>query len=100
MAKVRVRLPPHIAQILNANSSGWLVLERDITQKTTVSTLLASLVETCPGFRETVFNPDVGLVNEQIGVVLNEKLLTLEEISQTGLGENDSILLLPLYYGG
>ena len=100
MAKVRVRLPPHIAQTLDSNSSGWLVLEREITEKATVSNLLASLVVNYPGFRETVFNPDVGLVNEQIGVVLNEKLLTLEEISQTGLGENDIILLLPLYYGG
>jgi hypothetical protein len=100
MAKVKVRLPPHIAQMLNAQSSGWLVLEEDVPDKTTLNNLLSSLVANYPGFRETVYNPDAGSLNDQIGVVLNEKLLTLDELSQTQLVENDHVLILPLYYGG
>jgi molybdopterin converting factor small subunit len=100
MAKVQVKLPPHVAQMLNAKSSGWLVLEEETKDQTTVSSLLSSLIANYSGFRETVYNPEAGSLNEQIGVVLNEKLLTLDEISQTTLVENDSILILPLYYGG
>ena len=100
MAKVEVRLPPHISNMLDGKSSGWLVLEEEIDESTTVINLLSTLVATYPGFRETVYNPEVGSINEQLGVVVNDKLLTYQQISQTRLAENDSILLLPLYYGG
>lgn len=100
MAKVQVRLPPHIAQMLNPESSAWMVLEEEIQDRKTVSCLLASLVANYPGFRETVYNPDAGVINEQIGIVLNDRLLTFEEISDTILKENDSITIIPLYYGG
>jgi len=100
MAKVNVRIPPHVAVMLNAGSSGWLVIQEELKGRMTVSDLLFSLVLTYPGFRETVYNPDVGVVNEQIGIILNDKLLAFEEISRTMLKENDSITILPLYYGG
>jgi hypothetical protein len=100
MAKIRVRLPPHIAQMLDARSSGWLELEKEVKERTTINNLLTSLVADYPGFRETVYNPNAGVINDQIGVVLHDRLLTFEEISQTILQENDTITILPLYYGG
>lgn len=100
MAKVQVRLPSHIAKLIDAKSSSWLAFEKDIGENTTVRTLLSSLASTYPGFRETMYNPDVGLVNEQVGVVLNDRLLTFEEISQIKLSDSDTILLIPLYFGG
>ncbi len=100
MPRVQVKLPPHIAQMLNSESSEWMVLEEEIKDRITVINLLASLVVNYPGFRETVYNPNAGVINEQIGVILNGRLLTFEEISQTVLRENDSITIIPLYYGG
>jgi len=100
MAKVKVKIPPHVAQMLKPDFSGWLVLEEELKDGMTVSHLLTSLVLTYPGFRETVYNPDAGVISDQIGVVLNDRLLTFHEISQTLLRGNDSITILPLYYGG
>ncbi len=100
MAKVQVRIPPHVAKMLDAGSSGWLVLEQELNKPLTVSDLLSSLVMSYPGFRETVYNPNVGVINDQVGLILNDRMLTFEEISQTVLRENDSITIVPLYYGG
>ena len=100
MAGVRIRLPPHIANVLGAEGNSWLEVEREIGPETTVLELLSSLVVTFPGFRESVFNPDVGLVNEQMNVVLNDELLTFAEISETKLAVNDMVTLLPIYSGG
>ena len=100
MAKVRIRLPSHIARMLDPEASGWRELEKEIGEDTTVSELLSGLVLTCPGFRQLVFNTDVGLVNEQIHVVLNDELLTFAEISQTRLADSDTLSFLPIYSGG
>jgi molybdopterin converting factor small subunit len=75
-------------------------LEREIGAETTVGELLSALVLSYPGFRESAFNPDVGLINEQVNVVLNDQLLTYAEISETRLANNDTVTLLPMYSGG
>ncbi len=100
MVHVRIRLPSHIAKMLGVETTGWLELDREIEEGTTVRELLSILVLTRPGFRESVFNPDVGLVNEQTNVVLNEELLTFAEISETKLANNDTVALQPIYSGG
>lgn len=100
MAKVRVRLPSWIARMLDAKASGWLTLEKETGEGATVNDLLMGLVSSYPGFREAVFNPDTGGLNDQISVILNNKLLNFTEVSQTKLADGDTIVLLPLYYGG
>jgi len=100
MNKIKLRLPSWIAAKLEVNSSGWLTLEKEVGEDSTISDFLVSMVITYPGFRETVYNPDAGLVNEQINVVHNDRLLTFGEISRAKLNDGDTIVLLPLYYGG
>ena len=100
MAKVQVRIPPHVAKMFDAGSSGWLVIEQELNKPLTVSDLLSSLVMTYPGFRESVYNPNAGVINDQIGLILNDRMLTFKEISKTTLKDNDSITIVPLYYGG
>ncbi len=100
MIKIKLRLPSWIAAKLEVKSSGWLTLEKEVGEGSTIGDFLAGMVMTYSGFRETVYNPDAGLVNEQINVVLNDRLLTFQEISQVKLSDGDIIALLPLYYGG
>jgi molybdopterin converting factor small subunit len=75
-------------------------LRKDLPDGTTVIRLLSDLVTGYPGFREAVFNPESGTVNEQIGVILNDTLLTFAEITETTLKEGDSLTILPIYAGG
>jgi len=46
MAKVKVKIPPHVVQMLKPGLSGWLVLEEELKDGMTVSHLLGSLVLT------------------------------------------------------
>ncbi len=100
MGKVQIKLPPWIAAALGAGASDWLVLEIEIKKGATVDRLLNELVASYPGFRERVFNPDTGHLNEQLNVVLNGTLLTFREITKKKLAPGDNITLVPLYSGG
>ncbi len=100
MGRVRLKLPSWIATMLDEKASDWLTLEKEIEEDATISDLLTSLVATYPGFRQAVFNPDTGHLNDQINVVLNDKLLTFQEVTQTKLRDGDTIVLVPIYYGG
>ena len=57
------------------------------------------MVTTYSGFRQAVYNPDTGLVNEQTSVVLNDCLLTFREISQRN-SLMVTLLLFSLYTTG
>ncbi len=98
---MQLKLPPWIAAALDAGASDWLTLEFEIKKGgTTIDALLKDLVANYPGFRETVFNPDTGHLNEQINVVLNDRLLSFQEVMQNRLTDGDNIVLIPIYTGG
>ncbi len=100
MSKVTLKLPSWIAAKIEAKSSGWLNLEKEVAEGATIIDVLMGLVAVYPGFREAVYNPDTGLPTEQLNFVLNNRLLTFREVSQIRLNDGDIILLIPLYYGG
>ena len=100
MGKVQLKMPPWIASMLNAGSSDWLVLEKEIGEKTTVGDLLAELTSGYDGFRRVVFNPDVGKVSDQVLVFLNDSLLLEADVTEAKLNDGDSITLLHVYSGG
>lgn len=100
MAKVQLKMPPWIASMLKAEGSGWFILEKEIGAETTIGALLAELTSSYDGFRQVVFNPDVGQVSEQVLVFLNDKLLPDLEVTQAKLSDGDSIMLLQVFSGG
>jgi len=100
VVRVNVRFPSFVFKTLAGRVGGWVGLTREVTDGTTVAGLLSDLVETYPGFRERVFSPDTGTVNEQIGVVLNDRLLAFAELSQIGLSNDDKVVIQPVYSGG
>ena len=99
MIQIELRVPSWIAGQLEAQSPVQCKLNKEVKEGTTIDELLAEMVVTCPGFRESVYNPDAGLVTEQIVVALNSRLLTFREISHKHLRDGDTIDILPLYYG-
>lgn len=100
MIEIRVRFPAFVLRTYENGKGGWVELERSIEDGTTVIQLLSDLVTSYPGFREGLFNPETGTVSEQIGVGLNNQLLTFDEITQIKLGNNDTVVILPIYSGG
>ena len=100
MIKIKLRLSSWVAAKLGDEHSGWLTLEKEVGEGSTISDLLAGIVMTYPGLREAVYSPDTGLVDERINVALNDHFLTSREISRAKLSDGDTILLLPSVWGG
>jgi molybdopterin converting factor small subunit len=100
MYKVELKLPSWVATSLDPKADGWLTVDKEVAPGTTVGRLLEEIAASSKDFRETVYNPAVGLVSEQINVLLNNTLLSYQEITQTKLNNGDSLLLLPVYFGG
>ena len=100
MIKIKLRFSSWVAARLGAENSGWLTLEKEVGEGSTISDLLAGIVMTYPGLREAVYSPDTGLVDERIIVALNDHLLDSREISRAKLSDGDTIILLPSSWGG
>jgi hypothetical protein len=100
MAKVRVKITPSLAGSLNSSGSHWLILEREIGEVSTIGDLFTELAFDYAEFRKVVFDPDIGKINDQIVVVLNDKLLNFPNIKESILNEGDTLVLVPMYAGG
>jgi hypothetical protein len=100
MIRIKLRLTSWIAAKVEGEHSGWLTLEKEVGEGSTISDLLVGMVMTYPGLRETVYSPDTGLAKERINVALNDHLLDSREISQAKLCNGDTIILLPSTWGG
>jgi molybdopterin converting factor small subunit len=97
---IKLRLSSWIAAKVEVEHSGWLTLEKEVGEGSTISDLLAGLVMTYPGLREAVYSPDTRQVDERINVALNDHLLDSREISRAKLSDGDTIILLPSAWGG
>ncbi|MBA7627150.1 hypothetical protein ES703_34612 [subsurface metagenome] len=100
MGKVRLKVPPWIASMLNTQGSDWSILEMDIGEVTTIETLLAEIAINNARFRKAVFDPDSRQVNRLMNIILNDRLLQFSEVTETELNDGDTLLLLPIYAGG
>jgi molybdopterin converting factor small subunit len=100
MPKITLKLPSWIATVIEANSSGWLTFEKQISEGTTINDVLQDFVTTYPDFRRAAYNPDAGLATEQLNFILNDRLLTFQEMLLTRLNDYDTVVLIPLYSGG
>jgi molybdopterin converting factor small subunit len=100
MIKIKLRLSSWVASKLGDEHSGWLTLEEEVGEGSTISDLLAGIVMTYPGLREAVYSPDTGLVDKRINVAFNDHFLNSREISQVKLSDGDTIFLFPSHWGG
>ena len=100
MIKIKLRLSSWVAAKLGDEHSGWLTLEKEVGEGSTISDLLAGIVMTYPGLREAVYSPDTGLVDKRINVALNDQFLNSREISRVKLSDGDTVFLFPSHWGG
>lgn len=100
MSIIRLKVPPWIASMLNAQGFDWSVIEMNVGEMTTVETLLADIAIGNAHFRKAVFDPDSGQVNKLVNIFLNDNLLQPSEVKETKVSDGDTLLLLPLYAGG
>ncbi|MFC1864641.1 MoaD/ThiS family protein [Chloroflexota bacterium] len=100
MGKVRLKITPSLASIVNAKGSDWFILEKEIGEGTTIGDLFSDLAFHYADFRKVVFNPDSGQVSDEVLVVLNDSLLQVPDVTGVKLNDGDNVILLPVYSGG
>ena len=100
MGRVRLQITPSLAGIVNAQTSDWIVLEKEIGEGATLRDLLADLALGYTDFRKVVYNPETGEFGKQIMFVLNDGLVQPSDVSKVKLSDGDTIILLPVYSGG
>jgi sulfur carrier protein ThiS len=100
MAKVQVKITPSLAGALNASGAEWLILEREIAERSTIGDLFTDIAFTDAEFRQVVFEPNTGKINDLVVVILNDKLLHDVRIPESTLNDGDIVILLPVYMGG
>ncbi len=100
MGKVVLKVPPFFASMLDPKSSGWLVVETEITEYITIRDLLTMLAKNNHDFRQSVFNPDTETLNGQIDIVINQKFLPFPHELDAKLIDGDIITLIPMLAGG
>ncbi|MBI2847596.1 MAG: MoaD/ThiS family protein [Chloroflexi bacterium] len=100
MAKIQLKLPPSLVSIIDKKAADWITLEPEIGEGSTIGELLARLAAENQEFRQSVFDPAAGKVNDEMMIVLNDILLQHLDITETKLKEGDSIMLFPVYSGG
>ena len=100
VGKVRLKIPPFVACMINPGAADWLVLERRIGKETTVRDLLTECSLNDSVFRKVVFNPDAGTLGDQLDIVLNQKFLHFPDEVDIKLRDGDVVILVPVYTGG
>lgn len=100
MAKVQVRISPSLAGSLNASGAEWLILEKEIGERSTIGDIFADIAFDDTEFRKVVFKPDTGKLNDLVVVVLNDKVLHNVSITESKLHDGDIVILLPVFMGG
>ncbi len=100
MSKIQLKITPILASILNAEPSGWLSTEKELTEGVTMKDFLAEIAPDFENFRNLVFDPATSEVNEEVTFFLNDKLLPFPGVLETVLQDGDRVMLVLIFCGG
>ena len=100
MSKIQLKITPSLASVLNAEPSGWVSIEKELTKGVTMKDILAEIAPNFENFRNLVFDPATSEVNEEVTFFLNDKLLRFPGVLETVLQDGDSVMLALIFSGG
>ena len=100
MSKIQLKITPLLASVLNAEPSGWVNIEKELTKGVTMKDILTEIEPDFENFRNLVFDPATSEVNEEVTFFLNDKLLTFPGVLETVLQDGDRVMLALIFAGG
>ena len=100
MGKVQLKITPSFASILDAQSSDWLIVEKEIGEGATIGDLLTDLAPGYDNFHDMVFNPNTGEISDRVMIILNDSLLQFPDVTKAKLKNGDSVMLAVVFPGG
>jgi sulfur carrier protein ThiS len=100
LARVELHVYPPFSYKMSPKKVGALVLEQQIRQGETVGGLLARLDQGDHEAWRDIFDAQTGQMQPVIMTIMNGKLLSRSEASQTPLSDGDQLAFRIVYSGG
>ena len=100
MSSVQVEIMPWLSRYFVAGQSGRAVLEREVSDGTTVRELLEDISSQSQEFREMIFDARSGRLAGHVSIILNGRFLELAGGLEARLRSGDIIRLMPGFSGG
>ncbi len=89
-----------ISGLLGEESSLGNIVKQEVKSPTTLGGFFAGLAEKYPEFRKYVLDPSTGVMNDEVVIILNNKLVQYSDAKDTPLSDQDTITLSPVLVGG
>ena len=100
MYTVRIESYSWISGTMGQRTNRTRKLKKKVPAGATVYDLFSEVAASYPEFRKQVFNPDTGILSEQVMVIMSGKLLQSADLKNTPLNDNDKLVLSPVLVGG
>ena len=100
MSHVRLEVLPWLARYFGTEQSGRVVLEREVSDGTTVSDLLEDVTSQNQELQEVLFDTQTGRLTGYVTLILNGRLLELAGGLEAELRPGDTLRLMPTLAGG
>ncbi|MFH0846493.1 MAG: hypothetical protein V1894_00335 [Chloroflexota bacterium] len=100
MGRIQLRISPLLASLLKNQSSGWLSLDKEIGDDTTIGDVLTDLASVNKSSRTAVFDSESGETSDQLMIMLNDTVQQLPDAIKIKLNSGDRVLLTTIFSGG
>ena len=100
MTGVRVEIMSWLNRYFGAEHTGRVVLDREVSPRTTVRDLLEEITSGNQEFREMLFDAQTGRPTGHITLILNGRFLELSGGMEAELKAGDTLRLIPVFSGG
>jgi molybdopterin converting factor small subunit len=97
---IKMQLYSWISSTIGEENNAESLVEKKIKAGSTLADFFAGLAETFPRFHDFVYNPDDGSVNDEVVIILNNKLVQFSSSRNTVMQDQDTITLSPVLVGG
>jgi len=96
----RLELYSWIADTIGHEKQAGRPVEKMITPGTTIEAYFRQLSESYPEFRNNIYDPENGGINDEVVIILNDRLELFANIRDREIQEKDTLILSPIIFGG
>ncbi len=97
---IKLQLYAWIASSIGEEDTAGTLVDKKVKAGSTLAEFLAGLAASHENFRQFVFDPATNAMNDEVVIVLNNKLVQFKDIKDTVLKDQDIITLSPVLVGG
>jgi molybdopterin converting factor small subunit len=97
---IQLQLYAWIASSIGEEDRAGQIIEKKIWSGATLAEFLTDLAKKHTGFGEFVFDPETGSMNDEVVIILNNKMIQYSQVKDTVLKDQDTITFSPVLVGG